>query len=50
MITEWLKELGYVEQLGRGIRLVRKYLEKNNNPPLAAETDGFTRITVRRSV
>jgi ATP-dependent DNA helicase RecG len=48
IITRWLKELGYVEQLGRGIRLVRKRLERNGNPALEVETDGFTRITVRR--
>lgn len=47
-ITMWLKELGYVEQLGRGIRRVRRMLEKNGNPPLAYEIDGFTRLIVRR--
>ncbi len=47
-ITRWLVELGYVEQLGRGIRLVRRMLTQNGNPPLEVETDGFTRVTVRR--
>lgn len=48
IITHWLKQLGYVEQLGRGIRLVRKRLERNGNPELTVETDGFTRIVVWR--
>jgi len=48
-ITMWLKELGYVEQLGRGIRRVRKLLEKNGNPPFDVEVDGFTRVIVRRT-
>jgi ATP-dependent DNA helicase RecG len=48
IITQWLKRLGYVEQLGRGIQVVRKRLERNENPGLEVETDGFTRITVRR--
>jgi|SRR6185369_15865365 len=47
-ITRWLVELGYVEQLGRGIRLVQRALAQNGNPPLEVETDGFTRVTVRR--
>jgi ATP-dependent DNA helicase RecG len=48
MITDWLKQLGYVEQLGRGVRIVRKHLAKNQNPDLEIEVDGFTRATVRR--
>ena len=48
-ITMCLKELGYVEQLGRGIRRVRKLLEKNGNPPFDVEVDGFTRVIVRRT-
>lgn len=47
-ITRFLVELGYVERLGRGIRLVRKQLEKMGSPPLEAETDGFTTVTLRR--
>jgi ATP-dependent DNA helicase RecG len=48
LITGNLQELGYVEQIGRGIRLVRKRLERNGSPPLDVEVDGFTRVTVRR--
>lgn len=47
-ITMWLKQLHYVEQLGRGVRRVRRLLEKNGNPPLDVEVDGFTRVIVRR--
>lgn len=47
-ITDWLVQLGYVEQLGRGIRRVHRLLEKNHNPRLEVATDGFTRLTVRR--
>ena len=47
-ITRWLVELGYVEQLGRGIRLVRRMLASNGNPDLEVETNGFTVVTVRR--
>ncbi len=47
-ITRFLVELGYVERLGRGIRLVRSQLEKMGSPPLEAETDGFTTVTIRR--
>jgi ATP-dependent DNA helicase RecG len=46
-ITRWLVELGYVEQLGRGVRLVRRMLAQNGNPDLVVETDGFTVLTVR---
>ena len=49
VITSWLAELGYVEQLGRGIRLVRLALAKNGNPGIEVETDGFTRVAVRRA-
>jgi ATP-dependent DNA helicase RecG len=48
-ITRWLVELGYVEQLGRGIRLVRRMLAQNGNPDLAVEIDGFTSVTVRNA-
>lgn len=47
-ISRWLVELGYVEQLGRGIRLVRRMLAQNANPDLEVETDGFTVVTVRK--
>jgi ATP-dependent DNA helicase RecG len=47
-LTDWLVQLGYVEQLGRGIRLVRRFLEKNANPKLELELNGFTRVIVRR--
>ena len=42
-----LVEMGYVQQLGRGIRRVRLQLERNGNPPLEVEKDGFTRLIVR---
>ncbi len=48
IITNWLKQLGFVEQFGRGIRRVQKHLEKNGNPKLEAQVDGFTRLVVRR--
>ncbi len=48
LLTRGLVDLGYVEQLGRGIRRVRKQLTANGNPSLAVETDGFTRVIVRR--
>lgn len=48
LVTHWLKQLGYVAQRGRGIRLVRKHLDRNVNPLLEVETDGFTRVTVWR--
>jgi ATP-dependent DNA helicase RecG len=47
-LTRGLVELGYVERLGRGIRLVRSLLAKNDNPPLEVEVDGFTTVIVRR--
>lgn len=48
LLTQGLVKMGYVEQLGRGIRRVRKLLATNGNPPLQVETDGFTRVVVRR--
>lgn len=48
-ITRWLVELGYVEQLGRGIRLVKRMLTNNGNPDLEVETDGFTVVTARKT-
>ncbi len=47
IVTAGLVELGYVQQLGRGIRRARLQLERNGNPPLEAETDGYTRVIVR---
>jgi len=47
-LTARLVELGYIQELGRGIRRVRKHLEQNGNPPLEVETDGFTRVILRR--
>lgn len=49
-ITRWLVELGYVEQLGRGVRLVRRMLAQNGNPDLVVETDGYTTVTVRKTI
>ena len=46
-VTKGLVELGYVQQLGRGIRRVRLQLERLACPPLEVATDGFTRVTVR---
>lgn len=46
-VTARLVELGYVERLGRGIRRVQALLNKNGNPPLEHEIDGFTRVIVR---
>ena len=46
-ITRLLVDLGYVERLGRGVRRVRALLDKNANPPLEVETDGYTTLTVR---
>lgn len=48
LVTAKLVEAGYVQQLGRGVRRVRLLLERNGNPPLGVETDGFTRLFVRR--
>ena len=48
LLTSRLVAEGYVQQLGRGVRRARTQLEKNGNPPLEVETDGFTRVIVRR--
>jgi len=48
LLTARLAAAGYVQQLGRGVRRARLQLEKNGNPPLVVETDGFTRVVVRR--
>jgi ATP-dependent DNA helicase RecG len=47
-VTRGLVALGYVERLGRGVRLVRTLLQRNGNPDLEVEVDGFTTVTVRR--
>lgn len=47
LITKHLVELGYVQQLGRGVRRVRILLQQNGNPPLESQTDGFTRVVIR---
>lgn len=47
-LTRHLSELGYVQKLGRGLRRVRAQLERHGCPPLEVETDGYTRIVVRR--
>jgi ATP-dependent DNA helicase RecG len=47
-VTRGLAGLGYVERLGRGIRLVRSLLTRNGNPPLEHATDGYLTVTVRR--
>lgn len=47
-VTKLLVRLGYVQRLGRGVRLVRRLLEQNGNPPLEAVMDGFTRVILRR--
>lgn len=46
-LTQLLVETGYVEHLGRGIRLVRTQLQKSGNPPFEVETNGFTRVIVK---
>ncbi|CRI65094.1 putative transcriptional regulator [Thiocapsa sp. KS1] len=48
IVTAGLVDMGYVQQLGRGVRRVRLLLERNGNPPLKVEKDGFTRVVVRR--
>jgi len=48
MVTSELVELGYVQRLGRGVRVMRIALERNRNPALGVEVDGFTTLTVRR--
>ncbi|MCP4695539.1 MAG: transcriptional regulator [Gammaproteobacteria bacterium] len=49
-LTAELVKLGYVQQLGRGIRKVRLLLERNGNPPLELKKDGFTRLIVRAPI
>jgi predicted HTH transcriptional regulator len=40
-------DMGYEQQLGRGVRRLRLLLERNGNPPLEIEKDGFTRLILR---
>jgi ATP-dependent DNA helicase RecG len=47
VVTAGLVDMGYVQQLGRGVRRVRLLLERNGNPPLEIEKDGFTRLILR---
>jgi ATP-dependent DNA helicase RecG len=47
-ITAGLVQAGYVEQLGRGIKVAKSLLKRNGNPDLEVETDGFTQVIVRR--
>ncbi|MBK5969954.1 MULTISPECIES: RNA-binding domain-containing protein [Thiorhodovibrio] len=47
IVTAGLVDMGYVQQLGRGVRRVRLLLERNGNPPLEIEKDGFTRLILR---
>jgi ATP-dependent DNA helicase RecG len=47
-ITRLLMEAGYVERLGRGVRKVRALLQKNGNPPLDVQTNGYTTVMVGR--
>jgi ATP-dependent DNA helicase RecG len=46
-VTGLLVQLGYVERLGRGVQLARVLLERNGNPPLEVETNGYTSVTVK---
>lgn len=48
LLTKRLTDAGFVQQLGRGVQRARLQLEKNGNPPLDVETDGFTRVILRR--
>jgi ATP-dependent DNA helicase RecG len=48
LVTKRLTDSGHVQQLGRGVQRARIQLEKNGNPPMEVETDGFTRVIVRR--
>lgn len=45
-VTQGLVELGYVQRLGRGVRVSRRILERAGHPDLLVETDGYTIVTV----
>jgi ATP-dependent DNA helicase RecG len=47
-ITRGLVDLGYVERLGRGVRILQRQLDRAGHAPLEVETDGYTTLTVRR--
>jgi hypothetical protein len=46
-VTSLLAGLGYVERLGRGVRLANSLLVRNGNT-MQVETDGFTTVAVRK--
>lgn len=48
ILTEGLVALGYVQQLGRGVRRCRLLLQQAGFPELEVQTNGFTRVIVRR--
>lgn len=45
-LTQGLVEQGYVQRLGRGVRVTRAVLRKQGHPDLRVETDGYTIVTV----
>ncbi len=47
-ITQGLVEQGYVQRLGRGVRVARLVLARAGHPDLRVETDGYTIVTVFR--
>lgn len=46
-LTAELTRLGYVQQLGRGVRRARALLTRHGNPPLVVDTDGDTTLVVK---
>lgn len=47
-LTQGLVEEGYVQRLGRGVRVARAILKRAGHPDLRVETDGYTIVTVLR--
>ena len=47
-LAEVMKNLGYIQQLGLGIPLAKKELEKNGNPPPAFIVDDMSVAVVLR--